>query len=77
MQKIFIFLSLTILLVFIHNLYPSFKTVEGATGTSPTGIMVGLYFYPLNNSWDYLINLKNQYPNVPVVAVINPDNGAG
>ena len=77
MQRTFIFLSLTILLVFIHNLYPSFKTVEGATGTSPTGVMVGLYFYPLNNSWDYLINLKNQYPNVPVVAVINPDNGAG
>ena len=77
MQKTFIFLSFIILLVFIHNLYPSFKTVEGATGISPTGVMVGLYFYPLNNSWDYLINLKNQYPNVPVVAVINPDNGAG
>ena len=77
MQKTFIFLSLTILLVFIHNLYPSFKTVEGAKGTSPTGVMVGLYFYPLNNSWEYLINLKNQFPNVPLVAVINPDNGAG
>jgi len=77
MQKTFIFLSLTILLVFIHSVYPSFKSIEGATGTSPTGVMVGLYFYPLNNSWEYLINLKNQYPNVPVVAVINPDNGAG
>jgi hypothetical protein len=39
-----------------------------------TGIMVALYFDP---PWDLLIELKNQYPNVPVIAVINPANGPG
>ena len=38
----------------------------------PTGINVALYFDP---PWDLLIELKNQYPNLPVNGVINPANG--
>ena len=40
----------------------------------PTGINVALYFNP---PWDLLIELKNQYPNLPVNGVINPANGPG
>ena len=40
----------------------------------PIGINVALYFDP---PWDLLIELKNQYPNLPVNGVINPANGPG
>ena len=39
--------------------------------------MVALYFDPKFTLWDFLIDLKNQNPNVPIIAVINPDNGPG
>jgi hypothetical protein len=42
-----------------------------------TGIMVALYFNPQSILWDSLIDLKRQYPNVNVLAVINPHNGPG
>ncbi|HEY6588321.1 MAG TPA: spherulation-specific family 4 protein [Nitrososphaeraceae archaeon] len=49
-----------------------FPLIEGSTG-----IMVALYFDPQFLLWDSLIDLKNQYPNVNVLAVINPNNGPG
>ena len=49
-----------------------FPLIEGSTG-----IMVALYFDPQFLLWDSLIDLKNQYPNVNVLTVINPNNGPG
>lgn len=47
----------------------------GATSDS-TGLIVPLYSYP-GATWDELIQEKNNYPSVPIVAIINPDNGPG
>jgi hypothetical protein len=37
-----------------------------------TGMMIPLYAYPTNPSWRGLIQAKQAYPNVPVVAIIDP-----
>jgi hypothetical protein len=35
-----------------------------------------LYEYP-NADWNTVANLKKEYPNVPIIAVINPNSGPG
>ena len=41
-----------------------------------SGLIVPLYSYP-GKMWDKLIQEKNAYPDVPIIAIINPDNGPG
>jgi hypothetical protein len=41
-----------------------------------TGVMVPLYTYP-GSTWDQIIAVKNAYPSVPILAIINPKNGSG
>jgi hypothetical protein len=48
-----------------------------AQSTSTAGIVVPLYTYPTDNSWSSLIKIKQSYPSVPIVAIINPNNGVG
>ncbi len=43
---------------------------------SHTGIMIPLYSYP-NNSWDDLISEKKHHESIPMIAIINPNNGPG
>lgn len=42
--------------------------------TTPTGVIIPLYSYP-GSYWTQVIQAKNAYPSVPIIAVINPDNG--
>jgi hypothetical protein len=51
----------------------SFATQQASTAT---GILVPLYSYP-DPSWQSLVQAKEAYPSVPVVAIINPSNGPG
>ena len=44
--------------------------------SSPTGIVIPLYSYP-GTTWDDIIKAKQAHPSVPIVAVINPNNGPG
>ncbi len=44
--------------------------------TSQTGLIVPLYIYP-STAWQTLISLKQAYPQLPMVAVINPNSGPG
>lgn len=44
--------------------------------TSSTGIIVPLYSYP-GSYWNQLIQAKNAHPSVPIIAVVNPNNGPG
>jgi len=44
--------------------------------TPATGVIIPLYSYP-GAAWDAIIQAKNAYPSVPIVAVINPNNGPG
>lgn len=48
-----------------------------ANAMSLTGIVVPLYTYPTDSSWSSLISVKESYPLVPIIAIINPNNGAG
>ncbi len=44
--------------------------------SNETGIIIPLYSYP-GPTWDTLIQEKKLHPTVPVIAIINPDNGPG
>jgi len=44
--------------------------------TSSTGIIVPLYSYP-GSYWNQVIQAKNAHPSVPIIAVVNPNNGPG
>ena len=45
--------------------------------TSPVGIVIPLYTYPTDGTWTAVIQAKQAYPNVPFIAVVNPDSGPG
>ncbi len=47
------------------------------TSTSSTGVMVPLYTYPTSSTWNEVIQAKLANPSVPIIAIINPDNGPG
>jgi hypothetical protein len=47
-----------------------------AHATSQTGVMIALYTYP-DSTWTAVAQAKLAHPSVPVVAIINPNNGPG
>ncbi len=47
-----------------------------AHAATQTGVMVALYTYP-DSTWDSVAQAKIAHPSVPVVAIINPNNGPG
>src|SRR5689334_9969951 len=47
-----------------------------AHAASSTGVMIALYTYP-DSTWDVVAQAKSAHPSVPVVAIINPNNGPG
>ncbi len=48
---------------------------QTVTGTPTGGIIVPLYTPPSDNSWTELFSAKNAHPDVPMIAIINPDSG--
>lgn len=56
---------------------PDTLTVTVTVKPIQTGVIVPLYVYPLAGAWDRVVQTKLAHPNVPVVAVINPDSGPG
>jgi hypothetical protein len=51
-------------------------TFDTQQANTPTGIIVPLYSYP-GPIWQSLAQIKEVYPSVPVVAIVNPSNGPG
>ena len=49
----------------------------GSASTTTTGLIVPLYTYPTDSSWQTLIQQKLANPNVPVAAIVNPSSGPG
>ena len=49
---------------------------NNAIGKPNSGIIIPLYFDP-NSSWDYLIRLHSEFSKVPMIVIINPENGPG
>ena len=71
-----IFIEGTIVMLVVGFLSAAIHPVSSATST-PTGLIVPLYSYPTNPAWGALIKEKLSYPNVPIIAVVNPDSGPG
>lgn len=66
---------LLILLSFV-GVMPKAPAASAAT-TPAAGVAVPLYTYPTDSSWSSVIQAKQAYPNVPFIAVINPNSGPG
>jgi hypothetical protein len=49
----------------------------GVDGGWVTSILLPLYIYPSTGAWAPVIDGRRSHPDVPVVAIINPDNGPG
>ncbi|MDC8451493.1 MAG: fibronectin type III domain-containing protein [Candidatus Nitrosotalea sp.] len=47
-----------------------------AHAATQTGVMIALYTYP-GSTWDVVAQAKIAHPSVPIVAIINPNNGPG
>ncbi len=78
-KRIFVSLGISVVVVasvipLVHHDYGSKSADLGRY--APMGLLVPLYFDP-NGSWDDLISAHEHYPQVPVTAIINPDNGPG
>ena len=70
------FVAATIAILVIGFLSTAIHPVSSATQT-PTGLIVPLYAYPTNPTWNALIQAKQSHPNVPIIAIINPNSGPG
>ena len=60
-----------LLLAGVHSV-----VVSQSTMSTPTGVMIPLYSYP-GSEWNVVEQAKLAHPSVPIVAIINPDNGPG
>ena len=49
----------------------------GITAPSTTGTIVPLYTYPTDASWTAIATAKRAHPSVPVIAIVNPNDGPG
>jgi len=47
-----------------------------APAMAAVGLYIPLYMYPDAN-WLQVIEIKNKYPDLPILAIINPDSGPG
>jgi hypothetical protein len=50
--------------------------MQAADAATAAGIMVPLYTYP-GGTWDTVVETKNDHPEVPIVAIVNPASGPG
>ena len=57
--------------------FVAFSQPTRAATTYPVGIAIPLYTYPTDGTWAAIIQAKQSYPNVPFIAVINPNSGPG
>ena len=48
-----------------------------ATAEKVTGVIVPLYVRPDSKYWNTIIDTKNAHPNVPMIVIVNPNNGPG
>jgi hypothetical protein len=71
-----IFVAATIAILMLGFLPTAIRPAAAAAPAS-TGLIVPLYAYPTDSSWSALIQAKEAYPSVPIIAVINPDSGPG
>jgi hypothetical protein len=52
------------------------RSDSAGSSAQTTGVIIPLYSYP-GADWDSLIQQRHSNPLVPIIAIINPDSGAG
>src|SRR2546426_10814653 len=50
---------------------------SNAVGSNPTGLVIPLYTDPSTGTWAAVLNAKLSHLSVPMIVVINPNNGPG
>ncbi len=68
--------SVVIIFLLCSSLFTVLSFHSSATA-SPSGIVIPLYTYPTDGTWSTVAQTAESYPNVPIMAVINPDSGPG
>ena len=68
--------SLLVSVILLSAFLPTLAPAYAAPAKVPTGIMVPLFSY-LGPSWSQLIGFHQQYPTVPMIAVVDPVLGPG
>jgi hypothetical protein len=63
--------------ILVVGFLPAAIPPVSSTTSTPTGLIVPLYSYPTNPAWSTLIREKLSYPDVPIIAIINPGSGPG
>jgi hypothetical protein len=67
-----------IIALFLASIVTAYYLPAHAASATPTaGVVIPLYTYPTDGSWTQVIQAKQAYPNVPFIAVINPNSGPG
>ena len=63
-------------IVFFLVFFLGFLPLISSSTASTTGIIIPLYTYP-GNTWESVISIKTNFPEVPILAIINPNSGPG
>ena len=72
-----VFLSIILVVpAFASPLGLQFRISSAQVPTGLTGVIIPLYSDP-GSEWTAVANMKEAYPSVPIIAVVNPDNGPG
>jgi hypothetical protein len=70
-------LASTAFIIIVGAFLVSVPRISQAATSNPVGIAIPLYTYPTGGTWSAVITAKQAHPNVPFIAVINPNNGPG
>ncbi|HXQ93322.1 MAG TPA: spherulation-specific family 4 protein [Nitrososphaerales archaeon] len=71
-----VFLIICLIFVIIGPFYLTPRLSSGYQQSGLTGVIVPLYNYP-GQEWNQIVQAKQTYPSVPVIAIVNPSNGPG
>ena len=72
-----ILIVLPVAAILIGGLVVTMDSAAFASSSPALGIVIPLYTYPTSSTWSQVIQAKQAYPNVPIIAIINPDSGPG
>lgn len=51
--------------------------VQNTNAEQPTGVLVPLYVDSSSKLWEEMVDVKNSHPSVPMIVIMNPNNGPG
>jgi hypothetical protein len=75
-RNIYPSLAVILLLATSATLAIAIRPSSAATATTNTGVMIPLYIYP-DSTWTAVVQARSTYPTVPILVIINPNNGPG